>query len=131
MANRIYKTNGTYIDQYGHNFDGTPRYVDVVMPMPSHSNYTDIPINQYSAVIPSVSQRAAQFAGPLAAAEAEYRNVYDAWLARQPRGLMSQPGGFLRDSNVYTPMSTQAGQALAGPRDAVMDFPVSISPMKR
>ena len=123
MANRIYKPNGAYTEYRGHNMDGTPKFIDVVYPLPTEGNYP-MPAEQNMANGPTFMQTAGQNAASLARSAAAWQDLQDNLAYR--RSLMTQPGGFLsNDSNVLVPLSTQIGQAVT--RQPVMDFPVPAS----
>ena len=124
MANRIYKPNGAYTEYRGHNMDGTPKFIDVVYPLPTDSGYP-MPADQNMANAPaSFAQTAGQNAASLARSMEAWQNLQDNLAYR--RSLMTQPGGFLsNDRNVLVPVSTQIGQSVT--RQPVMDFPVPAS----
>ena len=124
MVNRIYKPNGAYTEYRGHNMDGTPKFIDVVYPLPTDSGYP-MPADQNMANAPaSFAQTAGQNAASLARSMEAWQNLQDNLAYR--RSLMTQPGGFLsNDRNVLVPVSTQIGQSVT--RQPVMDFPVPAS----
>ena len=123
MANRIYKPNGAYTEYRGHNMDGTPKFIDVVYPLPTDSGYP-MPADQNMANGSTLMQTAGQNAASLARTAAAWQDLQDNLAYR--RSLMTQPGGFLsNDRNVLVPVSTQIGQSVT--RQPVMDFPVPSS----
>lgn len=123
MANRIYKPNGAYTEYRGHNMDGTPKFIDVVYPLPTNSGYP-MPADQNMANGPTLMQTAGQNAASLARTAAAWQDLQDNLAYR--RSLMTQPGGFLsNDRNMLVPVSTQIGQSVT--RQPVMDFPVPSS----
>ena len=128
MANRIYKPNGAYTEYRGHNMDGTPKFIDVVYPLPTEGNYP-MPADQNMANAPaSFAQTAGQNAASLARSMEAWQNLQDNLAYR--RSLMTQPGGFLSNNrNVLVPISTQIGQSVT--RQPVMDFPVPASIIRR